>query len=207
MKIPFRSACADDTDIKILHIMTASLAHASPILTAAINAGFRESGVQSLKNLDDPLYSFPMVAVRTAGLAFQSVIGYVLDVDGDDDGNDDDDGAAEEEEEEKRGGEKIHSLVTPSHLRLLLDIANGRFHANKLRMQRLEDELFKKDQKTQEEGAWEESTVRQARKRAEGLQKRDEIRNADQVRNRENGIGKGEDGDEDGVEEMVGVLP
>ncbi|KAL8875598.1 MAG: hypothetical protein Q9192_009023, partial [Flavoplaca navasiana] len=47
----------------ILHIATASLSHAAPILSAAISAGFRESGVQSLKNLTDP-NAIPMVAVR-----------------------------------------------------------------------------------------------------------------------------------------------
>ncbi|KAL8879587.1 MAG: hypothetical protein Q9192_008200, partial [Flavoplaca navasiana] len=45
----------------ILHIATASLSHAAPILSAAISAGFRESGVQSLKNLSDP-NAIPMVA-------------------------------------------------------------------------------------------------------------------------------------------------
>ncbi|KAL2042679.1 hypothetical protein N7G274_004438 [Stereocaulon virgatum] len=60
----------------ILHIMAASLYHAQPILTAAINAGFRESGIQSLKNLDDA-NAFPMVAIRTAGLALESIVGVV----------------------------------------------------------------------------------------------------------------------------------
>ena len=186
--------------------MTASLEHASPILAAAINAGFRESGVQSLKNLEDPIHSFPMVAVRTSGLAFQSVIGYTMDdgpVDDDGDGEEDDEAREEEEreKEEKEEGEKIHSLVSPEHLRLLLDIANGRFHANKLRMQRFEDELFKGDHEKKKAEEWEESTVRQARKKTEGLHKQEEMRNARQVQVQENG-----DGDGDGGEEISGIV-
>ncbi|KAF7508472.1 hypothetical protein GJ744_009185 [Endocarpon pusillum] len=57
----------------ILHVMTASLHHAKPLLSAAINSGFRESGVQSLKNLDNP-NACPMVAIRTAGLGLEAII-------------------------------------------------------------------------------------------------------------------------------------
>src|SRR5271170_7368875 len=58
----------------ILHVMAASLKHAQPVLAAAINAGFRESGVLSLRNLDDP-DACPMIAIRTAGLGLESIIG------------------------------------------------------------------------------------------------------------------------------------
>ena len=141
--------------------MTASLAHASSILAAAINAGFRESGVQSLKNLDDPSNAFPMVAVRTSGLAFESLVGYTV--------------------ENNRIGdaeENIQSLVSEDHIRLLLNIANERFQANQQRTQRLEAEISTRGQKKGME--WEEPMSRQARKRAEGLARRDALRNEKQ---------------------------
>lgn len=160
--------------------MTASLAHASSILAAAINAGFRESGVQSLKNLDDPLNAFPMVAVRTSGLAFESLIGYAVEAETQVAGADE---------------EGIQCLVDQDHLRLLLDIANERFQANEQRMHRFEAEVFKNDQK---ESAWEEPNVRQARKRAEGLMRRNELKNADR--------GKVNDEGRDG-EQIFSILP
>ena len=133
--------------------MTASLYHAQPILAAAINAGFRESGVQSLKNLDD-LHAFPMVAIRTAGLAFESLVGLVPS-------------RAQDGAEIKE--EHITRIVSEEYLELLVDIANERFKANADRIQRFEQDLFKRD-----EGfgrAWEDGKSRQERKRAEGLQR------------------------------------
>lgn len=200
--------------------MTASLAHASPILTAAINAGFRESGVQSLKNLDDPSNAFPMVAIRTSGLAFESLIGYAAD------------GAADIKE--RGGGDSpdddddddvvIHSLLAnQSHLQLLLDIANGRFVANQQRMRRFETELFSSSEET---GSikkttireWEDPVIRQARKRAEGLaRKRDELhdKSANASANRRKGTGRGGDSGDEEEEEaeeeeellVGGILP
>ncbi|OAP56928.1 hypothetical protein AYL99_09040 [Fonsecaea erecta] len=49
----------------ILHIHCATLRHARPLLAAAVNAGFRESGVQSLRALDDVGHGV-MVAGTTA---------------------------------------------------------------------------------------------------------------------------------------------
>ena len=101
--------------------MTASLHHAQPILAAAINAGFRESGVQSLKNLDDP-NAFPMVAMRTAGLATSSLVGCIEELQG--------------------GQEKICSLVSEEYLQMMLNTANARFLANEERIKRLDSNLF-----------------------------------------------------------------
>ena len=157
--------------------MTASLAHASPILAAAINAGFRESGVQSLKNLDDPLHAYPMVAVRTSGLALESLIGY-----------------AAEDAHVDEGRDDIHSLVSEDYLKMLLDIANDRFQANKERMQRFEAELFRTRQNKSIE--WEPHQSRQARKRAEGLARQYALHN--ESRGRKIGdIASGRDNDED----------
>lgn len=133
--------------------MTASLHHAQPILAAAINAGFRESGIQSLKNLYD-VNAFPMVAIRSSGLAFESIIGsafadghYISDV---------------------------YSLVDEGYLELLLKIANDRFDSNIERMRRFESDLFGRVASTT--SMWEDSQIRKDRKRAEGLKQQEEVR-------------------------------
>ena len=136
--------------------MTASLHHAQPILAAAINAGFRESGIQSLKNLQDP-NAFPMVAIRTAGLAFESLIGVIPS-------------RKMDENEGEEVEEHVTKIVTEAFLELLVSIANERFNINAERMRRFEQDLFKR-----EEGVgdlWEDSKSRQERKRAEGLEQR-----------------------------------
>lgn len=125
--------------------MTASLNHAKPILAAAINSGFRESGIQSLKNLDD-VNAFPMVAVRTSGLAFESLIGYYQDADG--------------------SGERSKPLVSEDYLQILVSIGNARFVTNRERITRFEDELFAGRDR---ESRWENTKVRRERKRNIGL--------------------------------------
>ena len=129
--------------------MCASLHHAQPVLSAAINAGFRESGIQSLKNLEDP-NSFPMVAIRTAGLALGSIIGYAQDAD--------------------PGEQKVVLLVGEEYLEILLRLANDRFSANDERIQRFSDELL--GGKRVREPNWEDPQSRRERKRAEGLKKK-----------------------------------
>lgn len=137
------------TKKQILHIQTASLHHAAPILTSAINAGFRESGVQSLKNLDDAT-AFPMVAVRSSGLALESLIGYLAE-----------------------DGQTVKSLVGEEYLRLLLKMGNERFKANTERTRRFQDDLFRREEP---KPGWEDAESRQARKKAEGLKRREELR-------------------------------
>ena len=134
--------------------MTASLYHTQPILAAAINAGFRESGIQSLKNLED-VNAFPMVAIRSSGLALESIIGRTNS-----DGN-------------LNNGD-VHSLVTNDYLDLLLNVANDRFESNTERMRRFESDLFKREITTV--STWEDSKTRQERKRAEGLKQQQEVR-------------------------------
>lgn len=131
--------------------MTASLQHAQHVLSAAINAGFRESGVQSLKNLDDP-NAFPMVAVRTAGLVLGSVIGCTEDNDND---------------------SLVVGLVNEGYLQILVNIANERFQANTERIKRLSAQLF--TSRTVQILDWEDPEVRQERKRAEGLRRQQEL--------------------------------
>ena len=151
---------------QILHIMTASLHHAQPILAAAINAGFRESGIQSLKNLDD-VNAFPMVAIRSSGLALESVIGCVPDH-----VKDTSKGAIDDKY--YLNNEDVHSLVGDSYLGLLLNIANDRFKSNTERMRRFESDLFEREAATISN--WEDSKTRQERKKAEGLKQQEEVR-------------------------------
>lgn len=134
--------------------MTASLHHAQPILAAAINAGFRESGIQSLKNLDD-VNAFPMVAIRSSGLALESIIGCVPD-------------------RVKDTIKDVHSLVSQSYLDLMLNVANDRFKSNTERMNRFESDLFERE--APKSSNWEDSKTRQERKRAEGLKQQEELR-------------------------------
>ncbi|KAL8848919.1 MAG: hypothetical protein Q9221_006077 [Calogaya cf. arnoldii] len=152
----------------ILHIATASLSHAAPILSAAISAGFRESGVQSLKNLTD-LNAVSMVAVRSAGLAFESVIGIVRDRSvllGGGSGNGED-GQGQEE--------VVEALVNEEYLEMLVGIANERFEANTERIGRFESVLFA-DAGKKISNDWEDKEKRQERKRAEGLKRREELK-------------------------------
>ncbi|KAL8729106.1 MAG: hypothetical protein Q9166_004937 [cf. Caloplaca sp. 2 TL-2023] len=151
----------------ILHIATASLAHAAPIPSAAISAGFRESGVQSLKNLTDP-NAVPMVAVRSAGLAFESIIGVVressvpaMSSEGG------------EDKQQQQEEEVIEALVDEEYLETLVRIANERFTANTERIKRFEELLFGGLSK-KNSNDWEDKETRQERKRAEGLKRREE---------------------------------
>ena len=134
--------------------MTASLHHAQPILTAANKGGFRENGIQSLKNLEDE-NAFPMVAIRSSGLALESIIGRTSS-DGD------------------PNSEDVCSLVNDDYLNLLLNVANDRFESNTERMRRFESDLFKRENTTA--STWEDSKTRQERKRAEGLKQQEELR-------------------------------
>lgn len=102
----------------ILHILCASLEHARPLLAAAINAGFRESGVQSLKALDpSQVGDGVMVAIRTNGIVFESLVGLQ-----------DSDGVA-------------RAVVDEGYLAMCAGIINERFHWNEVRKARLVNEL------------------------------------------------------------------
>ena len=128
--------------------MTASLAHANPILSAAISAGFRESGVQSLKNTYDPS-ACPMVAVRSAGLGVEATIGSVAS--------------------RANGSSELLYMVSRSYRDLLVRLANERFKANTERMERFLQAL--KQAEHPRRVAYEDPEVRQARKRQEGLER------------------------------------
>ncbi|KAI1949245.1 hypothetical protein LOZ57_002618 [Ophidiomyces ophidiicola] len=146
----------------ILHVMAKSLVHAKPVLAAASNAGFRESGIQSLRCLDDST-ACPIVAVRSSGLALESIIGYV-------------------ERSNVSHKQVAHSLVSESYLRMMVSIANQRFQVNLERMGRFRTKLLAQSlgSSSLQPGhtAWEDSSLRRERKRAEGLKKREMLRQA-----------------------------
>lgn len=133
--------------------MSASLHHAKPLLSAAINSGFRESGVQSLKNLDDP-EACPMVAVRTAGLGLEAIVASVAS-------------------DNKDGAHKCQRLVTTDYITMLLTTVNARFKANKQRIEKFRDCLKEamalETRKEQQSAEWESPKARRQRKRNEGL--------------------------------------
>jgi tRNA wybutosine-synthesizing protein 3 len=143
--------------------MTASLHHARPLLSAAINSGFRESGVQSLKNLDDP-EACPMVAIRTAGLGLEAIIASVA-------------------EEKTDGLLHFQHLVPKDYRMMLLRISNERFKANTERIERLRRSLREsmrlEERREQDDHKWESRDARRRRKREEGLQRKDGARVAE----------------------------
>lgn len=138
---------------QILHVMTASLHHAKPFLSAAINSGFRESGVQSLKNLNDP-DSCPMVAVRTAGLGLEAIIASISSIEDD-------------------GPPHFQPLVAKDYVTILLRLANERFGANMQRIERfrtfLRKSLALETEKVRDDNQWESPEARRERKRDQGL--------------------------------------
>ncbi|KAH7361257.1 methyltransferase TYW3-domain-containing protein [Pyrenochaeta sp. MPI-SDFR-AT-0127] len=134
----------------ILHILSSSLDHAQRILTAALAAGFRESGAVSLSSTKSGEIN-PMVAVRSTGFSFDSIIGY-----------------------HNEDGRNI-PLVDESYLRILMCIANERFKINVERITRFRAALIAsyQPQSSIATGAlvpdWEDGEARKRRKREEGL--------------------------------------
>ncbi|KAI2483882.1 TYW3 domain containing protein [Pyrenophora tritici-repentis] len=134
----------------ILHILSASLEDAQRVLTAALAGGFRESGAVSLGSTKTG-ESNPMVAVRSAGYSFDSIIGYQDDE-----------------------GRNI-ALVDERYLRTLVDIANERFRINFDRIGRFRTALLEMYQPSTSNGTgsskpdWEDAAARKQRKREEGL--------------------------------------
>ncbi|KAJ5980516.1 hypothetical protein N7481_007814 [Penicillium waksmanii] len=140
---------------QILHVMAATLSHASPVLAAASASGFRESGLQSLRCLEgEGSGPSPIVAVRSAGLQFESVIGY-----------------CDDEDESSAGEPVIRSLVTEEYLAMLIAMSDERFKVNSERRERFRAtllEAWKGKGKSKSED-WEDPVARRERKRAEGL--------------------------------------
>lgn len=112
-------------------------------------AGFRESGISSITGS----HPTPIVAVRTQGLALESIIAYQ-----DANGN-------------------VQPMVSEQYLRTLLELANSRFISNTERTERFRHALLGHDthRDHKHRADWEPADVRRERKRAEGLKKRAEL--------------------------------
>lgn len=120
-----------------------------------------------------------MVAIRSAGLALESVVGVCLE-----------DAIGAENDREKQ--ETACSMVSDQYCRMLLKLANERFKINSERMRRFEYGLFTRPTGTAPD--WEDGEARKARKRAEGLEKREALRRQEidhrmpDIDDQENGI-------------------
>jgi tRNA wybutosine-synthesizing protein 3 len=115
-----------------------------------MGAGFRESGAVSLGSSKTGEAN-PVVAVRSAGYSFDSIIGY------------------------QDGECRNISLIDESHLRTLVCIANERFKINMERIARFRTRFLESYQPTptlssdSSRPVWEDADARKQRKREEGL--------------------------------------
>ena len=148
-----------------------------------MGAGFRESGAVSLGSSKTGETN-PVVAVRSTGYSFDSIIGY---------------------RDEK--GRNI-SLIDESHLRTLVEIANERFKINIERITRFRTQLLESYQPTSTATAsgaakpdWEDANVRKQRKREEGLARQRAL----QAASSEEKVPTGNESL--GVEDLGGILP
>ncbi|KAF1991582.1 hypothetical protein K402DRAFT_409737 [Aulographum hederae CBS 113979] len=141
----------------ILHVLTGSLDDAQKVITAALAAGFRESGAVGLAPNHDGSVT-PVVSVRTNGLTFDSIVGYETNT------------------------SSLRTIVDEAYLLHLCLTANERFNENTSRIQRFREALKSRYQRTSSEKKgtnWEDSNLRRDRKRQEGLQKQLLLRSFD----------------------------
>jgi tRNA wybutosine-synthesizing protein 3 len=142
--------------------LTGSSLHAHNILSAALQAGFRESGALNLLPSSQESAT-PMVAIRSMGLSLESVIGYI-----------------------DATGQAI-CCVPHGYLHSLRTISEDRFAENTKRINRFRtllketisqeslDGPLKKNPNGEE---WEDANVRRERKKAEGIARAEELRKA-----------------------------
>lgn len=141
---------------QILHVLTTSPAHAQLLLRCALQAGFRESGAINITALPpdtDPTAATPIVAIRSMGLSFESLVGY-----------------------ETQDGTR-HRFVPQAYLDTLMAIGNERFVENAKRIARFRsaflDAIKGPAPKTNREGqVWEDAETRKQRMREEGLKRK-----------------------------------
>jgi tRNA wybutosine-synthesizing protein 3 len=96
----------------------------------------------------------PIVAIRTMGLALESLVGV-----------------------QRGAGGAVECTVSPAYLRTLLDISHERFAENAKRIRRFEaavEEALRPPRKS-DGSEWEDAAARRERKRAEGLRRKAEL--------------------------------
>ncbi|KAI0403060.1 methyltransferase TYW3-domain-containing protein [Xylaria palmicola] len=140
----------------ILHVLTASLEHAQVLLRAGLQAGFRESGAINLTSTAAEAVT-PIVAIRSMGLAFESLIG--IQEDG-----------------------ITRCTVSDDYLHNLVGIANERFEENRKRIERFRGVVLEVSYppKKKDGSEWEDAQARRERKRAEGLRRKAELEEQNQ---------------------------
>ncbi|RAL59058.1 hypothetical protein DID88_008976 [Monilinia fructigena] len=144
----------------ILHVLTASLEQAQKFLSAALQAGFRESGALNLiSTTSEP--ATPMVGIRCMGLTLESLVGVYHEA-----------------------SDQGVCLVNDGQLGTLMRISNERFEENTKRIERFRV-LFNEAMNPVEKKRvgkngedWEDPQARKERKRAEGLRKARELKEA-----------------------------
>jgi tRNA wybutosine-synthesizing protein 3 len=155
-----------------MHILTASTDHAQRVLTAALGAGFRESGAVSL-SIAKSGDSTPMVAIRSTGYSFDCFIGY------------------------QDGNRRNICLVGEKYLQSMVAIANDRFRINNERIARFHTALVNMHQQlrqhpiTPKNPEWEDADLRRLRKREEGLARQHALK-AQETRLGPDGMGTSE---------------
>ncbi|KAK4242019.1 tRNA wybutosine-synthesizing protein [Achaetomium macrosporum] len=140
-----------DTDFQILHVLSASLEHAQLVIQAGMEAGFRETGAVSLLGRPPDEEATPMVAVRSMGLSFESLVGAETD------------------------GVR-RSIVSPQYLKTLVQIANERFVENERRIARFSTALDALFAPSKGKDDWEDAQARRERKRQEGLRRQEQLK-------------------------------
>ncbi|KAF2839817.1 hypothetical protein M501DRAFT_953658 [Patellaria atrata CBS 101060] len=144
----------------IMHIMTKSMDDAQRVLSAALQAGFRESGTVGLSPRADGTIT-PMVAIRSTGLLFDSIVGQQM----------------------SQG--VICAIVSEEYLHTLVQLGNERFRVNKSRIDRFRAELLKLYNMSAPPSAdtegWEDGAARKRRKRAEGLERQSQLKGTTDV--------------------------
>lgn len=116
-----------------------------------MEAGFRESGAVSLLKKSGDDEANPMVAIRSMGLSFESLIG------------------AEDE------GIR-HLIVSSEYLKMLVRLANERFVENQKRIARFSAALESAFALPKAKANWESAQARRERKRLEGLKRQEELK-------------------------------
>jgi tRNA wybutosine-synthesizing protein 3 len=142
--------------VQILHVLTASLQHAQLVIQAGMEAGFRETGAVSLIGRKAEEDAMPIVAVRSMGLSFESLIGLEQDTEG--------------------VSQQRIPLVTSEYLQALVKIANARFIENQKRIARFEAALKTAFSPKEKPAEWEDAEARRERKREEGLRRREALK-------------------------------
>ena len=139
------------TAFQILHVLTASPEHAQLVIQAGMGAGFRETGAVSVLARRGEDEAMPMVAVRSMGLSFESLVGVESD------------------------GRGRRCIVGDEYLGMIVRIANERFAENAKRIARLEAALELAFAPKGLEG-WEDTETRRERKRVEGFRRREKLK-------------------------------